>query len=446
MDLFQLSAADAAAAINRGEIGSEELVRACLDRIDAVDGEVQAWACLDRDHAVAQAREADRVRQAGRPLGPLHGVPVGIKDIFDTADMPTEDGSVLHAGRTPGADATAVARLRESGAIILGKTVTTEFATYSPGKTRNPHDAQRTPGGSSSGSAAAVAAGMVPLAVGTQTNGSVIRPAAYCGVYGFKPSHGLISRHRVLRLSAFLDHVGTFARSVEDLALVTEPMTGHDPRDPDTRPAARPGLSEVAAQAPPMPPRLAYVKSPVWDQADTDVQDGFDEITRALGDRIDEVTLPPAFDDVVEWHRIVMEADVALNLARDYRRGRESMSRQLQEFIARGLEHTAVPYNLAIRQRQSLRGIIDELMLDFDAIITPAVTGEAPLGLDSTGDPIFCTLWSFSGVPSVSVPVLRGSNDMPIGVQLVGAFGDDARLLRTARWLSEAAPGEEKAT
>lgn len=442
MELFQLGAAAAAAAISRGEIGSEELVGACLDRIASVDDQVQAWAHLNREHALAQAKAADRDRQAGHPLGPLHGVPVGIKDIFDTSDMPTEDGTALHAGRTPGADATAVARLRESGAIILGKTVTTEFATYYPGKTRNPHDPERTPGGSSSGSAAAVAAGMVPISVGSQTNGSVIRPASYCGVYGFKPSHGLISRHRVLQLSAFLDHVGTFARSVEDLALITEQLSGYDPNDPDTRPLAHPRMIEVASEAPPMPPRLAFVKGPVWDQAEQDVKDGFAEIAQSLGEQIEEVTLPDAFDGVIEWHRVVMEADVAMNLARDFRRAPEQMSGQLREIIARGLADKAVPYNLAARQRRPLRQFIDELILDFDAIVTPAVSGEAPAGLESTGSPAFCTLWSLAGVPAVSVPVLRGSHDMPIGVQLVGAFGDDARLLRTARWFAEAAPGD----
>ena len=243
MKLFELSASEAAAAIRNGETTSEELVQACLDRVDALEESVGAWEYLDPEHALEQARTADLQRRGGMPMGALHGVPVGIKDIFDTADMPTQDGTVLHAGRTPAFDATAVARLREAGAVIMGKTVTTELAVYGPGKTRNPHDPAHTPGGSSSGSAAAVAAGMVPLAIGTQTNGSVIRPAAYCGVYGYKPSHGLISRYRVLPQSRPLDQVGVFARSVDDSALIAEQMMGYEDRDTDKPQSDHPNLA-----------------------------------------------------------------------------------------------------------------------------------------------------------------------------------------------------------
>ncbi|MGH2376522.1 MAG: amidase, partial [bacterium] len=219
-NLHSLSASDAVRLIRDGLIRSEQLIEACLVRVRETDGQVQAWAFLDPDHALAQARAADDWRLQGRSTGPLHGVPVAVKDIFDTADMPTENGSVLYAGRTPSRDATVVAMLRAAGAVIMGKTVTTEFATQAPGKTRNPHNPEHTPGGSSSGSAAAVAAEMVPLALGSQTNGSVIRPAAFCGVLGFKPTHGLIPRHGMLRLSGTLDHVGLFARTVADLALL----------------------------------------------------------------------------------------------------------------------------------------------------------------------------------------------------------------------------------
>ena len=239
-NLHALSASAAARFIHDGVISSAQLVDACLARVRATDAEVQAWAFLDPDHALGQARAADEWRLGGRPTGPLHGVPVGIKDIIDTADMPTENGSALHAGRTPSRDATVVASLRAAGAVIMGKTVTTEFATRAPGKTRNPHNPAHTPGGSSSGSAAAVAAGMVPLALGSQTAGSTIRPASYCGVYGFKPTHGLIPRHGMFRLSRTLDHVGLFARTIEDLALLAEALVTHDERDPDSRPRAHP--------------------------------------------------------------------------------------------------------------------------------------------------------------------------------------------------------------
>src|SRR2546421_7337463 len=221
------SAAEAARMIREGVVTCVELVQACLARVREIDGQVQAWTFLDPEHALAQARAADELRMSGQPIGALHGVPVGLKDIIDTADMPTENGSVLHAGRTPSRDASVVSLLRGAGGVILGKTVTTEFATRTPGKTRNPHNSGHTPGGSSSGSAAAVAAGMVPLALGSQTNGSVIRPASFCGVYGFKPTHGLIPRNGVLQLSRTLDHIGLFARSIEDLALLAEQLTGH---------------------------------------------------------------------------------------------------------------------------------------------------------------------------------------------------------------------------
>src|SRR6266576_5799027 len=238
-NLHVLSASEAARLIREGVISSEQLIEACLARVREVDEQVQAWTFLDPDYALAQARAADQFRLSGQPIGPLHGVPIGVKDIFDTADMPTENGSVLCAGRTPSRDATAVSMLRAAGAVIMGKTVTTEFAYFSPGKTRNPHNPEHTPGGSSSGSASAVATEMVPLALGSQTNGSTIRPAAFCGVYGFKPTHGLIPRSGILELSRTLDHVGLFSRHVEDLALLAEQLAGYDEGDPDTRPRAR---------------------------------------------------------------------------------------------------------------------------------------------------------------------------------------------------------------
>ena len=435
MDLVQLGANDAAAAIRAGEITSEQLVSACLQRIADVEESVQAWAHLDADHALHQAREADAARREGKPLGPLHGVPVGVKDIFDTKDMPTEDGTVLHAGRTPGEDAAVVALLRQAGAVILGKTVTTELAVYAPGKTRNPHDLERTPGGSSSGSAAAVAAQMVPLAIGTQTNGSVIRPAAFCGAYGFKPSHGLISRHRVLQQSRTLDHVGVFARSIPDCALVAQQLLGFDERDPDTAPRATLKLVETTMEEPPVTPHLGFVKTAVWDRADEDTKEAFAELTEHLGDEVSEYQLPSPFDDVLDVHRTVMEADLARSFAREYERGKAKLSANLREMIERGLDVRAVAYNDAVGRIPLLRGLLGQPFERCDAILTPAAVGEAPLGLESTGDPCFCTLWTLCGMPAITLPLLRGTNGMPIGVQLVGPKGDDARLLRTARWL-----------
>ena len=400
------------------------------------DARVQAWAFLDPEHALAQARAADDVRLSGQPVGPLHGVPVGIKDIIDTADMPTENGSVLHAGRTPSRDATVVARLRGAGAVILGKTVTTEFATYTPGKTRNPHDPEHTPGGSSSGSAAAVAAGMVPLALGSQTNGSVIRPASFCGVWGFKPTHGLIPRHGILALSRTLDHVGLFARGVEDLALLAEQLVGHDERDPDTRPRARLPFVEVAAGEPPLPPMLALVKTPLWERADAETKEAFAELVEHLGDRVEELELFPSAAEAWQWHRTIMEAEMAANLEREWETGRDRLSESLRAQLARGREVRALDYQ---RARARIRPVQDSFLELFEqryaAILTPAAPGTAPPGLASTGDPAFCTLWTLCGMPAVSVPLMQGAAGLPLGVQLVGPRDGDARLLRTARWL-----------
>ena len=437
MDLTRpetLGAAEAAGAIARGEITSEQLVAACLARIREVEPQVQAWHYLDEQYALAQARARDEARAAGLPCGPLHGVPVGIKDIIDTADMPTEDGTALHAGRTPDADATVVASLRAAGAVILGKTVTTELATYAPGKTRNPHNAAHTPGGSSSGSAAAVAAGMVPLAVGTQTNGSVIRPAAFCGVYGFKPTHGLMPRGGVLKLSRALDTVGLFARSLEDIALAAEQLTGHDELDPDSRPRARIPFVATLAQEPPLAPRFALVKSHLWDDADPSLREAFGELAELLGGQCEEYELPAGVQAAWDWHRTIMECEMAANLDLEWERGREKLSPQLQAQLGRGRETRALDYQQALARIPRLNEGFEELFNRFDAIITPSAAGTAPPAA-TTGDPSFCTLWSLSGMPACNLPLMSGAEGLPLGVQLVGQRHADARLLRTARWL-----------
>jgi Asp-tRNA(Asn)/Glu-tRNA(Gln) amidotransferase A subunit family amidase len=428
--------------IRGGKVSSEELTRACLARIEAREPEVQAWAFLDPEHALRQAKAADEWRKRGRPLGRLHGLPVGVKDIVDTADMPTENGTVLHAGRRPRQDATLVSLLRAAGAVILGKTVTTELAVYGPNQTRNPHNPEHTPGGSSSGSAAAVADGMVPLAVGTQTNGSVIRPASFCGVYGFKPSHGLIPRTGVLAQSPPLDTVGVMATDLEGLAFLAEPLMAFDAKDPASQPRARPQLLEVLHAAPPVPPKLAFVRSPVWDQAAEDTKAGFAELVEALGERAEEAALPASFDDAIEIHRTIMEADLAKSFAREYDRGRDQLSARLCEMIEAGQRVLAVDYNRALERAAALNAALDHLFQQYDAILTPAAPGEAPSGLSSTGSPVFCTTWTLCGVPAVTLPLLRGASGMPIGVQLVGEKGDDARLLRTARWLIETVRAE----
>jgi len=433
---MMLSAAQAAREIAEGRLTAEELVQACLERIRALEAKVQAWTFLDEEHALGQARAADERKRSGEPIGPLHGVPVGVKDIFDTADMPTENGTVLHRGRMPREDAAAVKSLRAAGAVILGKTVTTECAYFSPGKTRNPHNPEHTPGGSSSGSAAAVAAGMVPLALGSQTNGSVIRPAAFCGVYGFKPTHGLIPRSGVLQLSRTLDHVGVFARSIEDVALLLEQLQGHDEGDPDTRPRARIPFQALAAEDPPIPPMLAFIKTPHWERADPDSKEAFGELMEALGDRVEEIELVPSALEAWDWQKTIMAAEMAANLEREWRAGKDRLSPQLRELIERGREVRAVDYQRAVRAIAPTVESLDELFMErYDAILTPAALGTAPRGLASTGDPVFCTPWTLLGMPALSVPLMQGANRLPLGAQLVGRRGFDARLMRTARWL-----------
>jgi Asp-tRNA(Asn)/Glu-tRNA(Gln) amidotransferase A subunit family amidase len=436
-DVSLLSAAASAQRIREGLLTSEELVGACLERIRAVEPVVQAWTFLDEDHALAQARAADERKRSGEPVGPLHGVPVGIKDIIDTGDMPTENGTVLHRGRTPRNDAAVVSMLRAAGAVILGKTVTTECAYYSPGKTRNPHNPEHTPGGSSSGSAAAVGAGMVPLALGSQTNGSVIRPAAFCGVYGFKPTHGLMPRTGILKLSRVLDHVGIFARTLDDVALAAEQLAGYDDGDPDTRPRARVPFVKISNEEPPIPPTLAFVKTPHWDRMSAEAKDAFGELVEALGKQVEELDLVPSAAEAWDWHKTIMEADMAANFEREWQQGRDKLSPQLRGLIERGREVRAVDYQRALRGVPQIVDSFDDLFMErYDAIVTPAAPGSAPKGLGATGDPAFCSLWTLCGMPAISLPLMQDSGGLPIGVQLVGRRNFDARLLRTARWLA----------
>ena len=435
-NLHALSATEAARLIREGTISSEQYVGACLARVRETDARIEAWAFLDPDHALAQARAADQYRLSGQPIGPLHGIPVGIKDIIDTADMPTENGSPLHAGRTPSRDAAVVTLLRCAGAVIMGKTVTTEFACGAAGKTRNPHDAAYSPGGSSSGSAAAVAAGMVPLALGSQTGGSTVRPASYCGVYGLKPTRGLIPRHGMSRVAQTLDTVGLFARTLDDVALLLETCVAYDEGEFESSPRAQTAYGTIAADDPPIPPMLGFVKTPHWNRLTDDAKDAFAELVERLGDRVEEVELSSAVEQAWEWHAIIMESEVAVNLSREWDKGRARLSERLRGRIERGRTHPAARYLEALAQIPRLNDVFTELFEQkYDALLTPAATGVAPSGLESTGDPVFCSLWTLCGVPALSVPLMSGANGLPLGAQLVASRHNDGRLLRTARWL-----------
>jgi Asp-tRNA(Asn)/Glu-tRNA(Gln) amidotransferase A subunit family amidase len=321
--------------------------------------------------------------------------------------------------------------------VIIGKTVTTELGAMFPRGTRNPHNPGHTPGGSSSGSAAAVAAQMVPLAIGTQTNGSVIRPASFCGIVGFKPTFGLIPRTGILQQARPLDTVGVFARSIEDAALLADAIAGYDPGDPDSRETPAPRLLEVALTKPPVTPALAFVKTPAWRFAEPETIGGFAELVEALGGACEEVALPELFDHGDPATRTITMIWVARSYGRYYDRGRDQLSQRLQETIEAGRQRTAVDYLEALDWREALNAGLETLFEKYDAIVTPAAPGEAPGTLDSTGNPVFNNLWSLCGVPAVTLPLLEGPHGLPVGVQVVGRRGEDARLLRTARWLME---------
>lgn len=431
----KLSVVEMVQSLKKGEITSEELVKSYIEQIKKKEKEVEAWEFFDQELVLKQAKKLDELHQSGKH-GDLHGIPVGIKDIFDTEDMPTTDGTEIHKKNPSWNDCTVVSKLKQAGAIIMGKTVTAELAYYSPGKTKNPHDTTRTPGGSSSGSAAAVASHMVPLAVGSQTNGSVIRPASYCGVVGYKPTKGLISRHLVLQISRALDQVGVFANSIEDAALISEQLIGHDKQDPDTSLNPRPKLLAASKEKPPAEPVLAHLKLPFMNELEEDVQEGFKEIKDELKGKVDEIELPEGFAGIPDWHKIIMESDMARSFSEEYKKSKNKLSDKIIEAIERGMKYTSVEYNNALAKIDVANAYFNQFFHDYDAILTPSACGEAPKGLKSTGNPIFCTIWTYCGMPCINLPLLQGKNGLPVGVQLVSSLFDDERLFRNASWLT----------
>ncbi len=414
------TATRAAALIARGALSPETLLEACLARIAAADGGVRAWAYVDEAGARASARERLTEARAGRLRGPLHGVPVGIKDIFHVAGMTTTCGAAPAFHTQPAEDAASVARLRAAGAVILGKAHTTEFAYFEPGPTRNPWNVAHTPGGSSSGSAAAVAARMTPLALGTQTVGSVLRPAAYCGVVGFKGTYGLIPTDGVVPLAWSFDHVGVFARAVADVALAVGVLAG--------RPLE-------AAAAPPAP-RLALAPA-LLERATPEVAAAVrataERLTRA-GATVREVTLPASFAGVHVAGRAVLEVEAAAYHEDLYQAHAAQYRPGTRELIAGGLTRPAVAYVRAQRARLAFRGDVMPLLAAYDALLSPTAPSPAPEGLAATGDPWFCAPWSFAGVPALSLPIGVSPRGLPHAVQLVAAAGHDAALLAVAAW------------
>ncbi len=431
--LNELTAVEAQRLLQSGAVSAVDYARACLARIAEREPVVQAWVHMDPDNVLAQARALDERKKSGRPIGPLHGLPVGLKDIIDTADQPTQNGSPIYTGYQPEKDATCVAALRAAGAVIMGKTVTTELATLVPNKTRNPHNPEHTPGGSSSGSAAAVADFMVPLALGTQTGGSVIRPASFCGIYGLKPTLGMISRTGVTLQSHTLDTVGVYGRSVEDLALVADALAQHDPSDAVSYPRAHPNLSGALGQEPATPPRLAFCRTHVWAESEPVTRDAFAALVSSLGSHVREVEIAE-LEAIREAQPAVMGAENAAYYGPLLERHPDKVAPALAERIRVGAKVTGHAYIRAINTREEVYRAVARVLTEYDAILCPASPGPAPNGLGSTGNAIFNALWTYLGVPCVTVPVLEG-NGLPLGAQLVGLRRDEARLLRTARWL-----------
>ena len=417
-----IGAARAVALLSRREISAEELVRDCLEQIEAREPVVQAWETLDGEGALREARRIDGLRD--RP--PLCGLPVGIKDLIDTADLPTGYGSPIYRGHRPSADAACVRALRQAGAVVLGKTVTTEFAVYSPGKTRNPRDPSRTPGGSSSGSAAAVADGMVPLALGTQTAGSVIRPASFCGVIGWKPTWGLLPLDGVHPLAPSLDTLGFFVRELADVPVALEALGA---------PLGRPGLSRPELSRPEpnrKVPVFGLCRTEAWDSAEPSSRAAIEEAAARLGADVREVRLGPSFAGLADAQVAVMGAEAAVSLGGELDRNAGELSPRLREFLESGRSVSPERRRVALEQAERCRQELQAIFAEVDALLTPAAAGEAPKGLSATGDPIFSRIWTLLGAPCVSLPVLRGPAGLPVGLQLVSAPGADELLLAAA--------------
>jgi len=430
-----ISAVGAAKAMAAGELTSEKWVRSCLDRIEAREAEVLAWVHVAAEAALAQARSLDAARARGEIKGPLHGIPVGLKDIIDTADMPTEYGSALFAGHQPERDAFVTRRLKDAGAVILGKTVTTEFAMSGARATRNPHDPERTPGGSSSGSAAAVADGMVPLSLGSQTGGSMIRPASFCGVHGYKPTFGGISRSGVFSLSRRLDHLGTYARSLEDLALVSDVLMVHDADDYEMRYHAGCDLGGALAAPLEAAPRMAVFKGPPWASLESGTEAAFDSLMQRLGG-VGEMPVPAPAEDALDVHVIIMDASTAANPGR-YLADADKLLPETVKRITAGASISGAEYVAAIDKAEAIRHSLDRLFADVDVLLTPSAPGEAPEGLSFTGNPVFQKIWTLAGMPTLNLPMMTGPNGMPIGLQVIGRRGRDAALFQAAKWIEE---------
>ena len=436
-DIFSLSLEELAKKIKDAQLTSVEVCEKYIERIDKFEKDVKAWAHFDKKVLLEKATEADDHRRSGKPVGPLHGVPIAVKDIIGTVDMPTECGTVIRKGKSYSQNAEIIDLLHASGAIVMGKTATSELAYLGPPATTNPHDKNRTPGGSSSGSAASVASFMAPASIGSQTGGSIIRPASYCGVVGYKPSYGLISRNGVLRTSYSLDQIGMFGRKVEDVAMLAKVLIKKDKYDPATIHYSTENILAETKKGPIFEPKFIFYKTDHWKIIDKKSRESFEYFIKSFKKNIEIFDTPSYFKDIHKYHQIIHETDLANNFSVYFKKFKNKLSKYMQDAISNGNKYTAKEYAEAIDFMKRSYESYEEVFEDYHGVLSPSSPGVAPKGLKSTGTAEFNKVWSYLGTPCISLPLLEGENNLPLGVQLIGNKYDDHRFLGVANWLEK---------
>jgi Asp-tRNA(Asn)/Glu-tRNA(Gln) amidotransferase A subunit family amidase len=419
IDIFSLSTNELVTKMREGQISSVEVCKIYIERISKFEKNVKAWNFFDKKILLEKAEEADEYRKSGKPLGPLHGLPIAVKDIFGTYDMPTECGTIFRRKKSAAQDSEVVNLLKNAGALIMGKTVTAELAYIHPGKTTNPHDYSRTPGGSSSGSAAVIAAQMAPLSVGSQTGGSIIRPASYCGVVGYKPTYGLISRNGALKTSEKLDTVGVFGKSVEAVALLARVLIKKDLYDPATIHFAADEMLEASQKDPHFEPKFIFYKTDKWKNIDKESKSAFEFFIKNFKKNIEVFDEPGYFKNIPKHHQIIHETDLSNNFQAYYKKDKKKLSKEMRDAIERGLKHSAYDYANAIDFMEQSYQSYKEVFEDYHGVITPSASGVADKGLKSTGSADFQKIWTYMGLPTISLPLLTGESNLPLGIQLM---------------------------
>ena len=436
-DILSSKVEELVSKIKDSQLTSVEICKRYIERVNEFEKDVKAWAHLNKKLLLEKAAEADEYRRSGKPTGPLHGIPVAVKDIIGTLDMPTECGTVIRKGKSYSQNAEIIDLLLSAGAIVMGKTATSELAYLGPSKTTNPHDHTRTPGGSSSGSAASVASFMAPLSIGSQTGGSVIRPASYCGVVGYKPTYGLISRNGVLKTSEKLDHIGVFGRSVEDVALLAKVLIKKDNYDNATVHYSTENMLDEVKKGPLFEPKFIFYKTDHWKIIEKRSREAFEYFIKSFKNNIEVFDTPSYFKDIHKYHQIIHETDLANNFALYYQKYKKKLSKYMQDAITKGNKHSAKEYAEAIDFMKRSYESYQEVFEDYHGVLSPSSPGVAPKGLKSTGTAEFNKVWSYLGTPCISLPVLQGEGNLPLGVQLIGARFDDHRFLGIANWLEK---------